>query len=205
MAFIGMLRPVYSKITTYTEGSAITYGTGAVISKARSASISYEHEDNPFYGDDVIVENDQGLNGYTIDLETTDLPIDIRCDLLGETALTTTSDNVTTTIGYRATDAQPPYVGFGFVRVLMVGGSKKYEGFWFHRLQFAMESEEANTKEKSISWGAPKIHGTGVGVYLDSSGAVSWYDHMEFTSLSAAETWLYGKANISTTSSGTGT
>ncbi len=193
MAFIGMLRPVYSKITAYTEGSAITYGTGAVISKARSASISYEHEDNPFYGDDVIVENDQGLNGYTIDLETTDLPITVRCDLLGETELTGTGSEV---IGYRATDAQPPYVGFGFVRVLMVGGTKKYEGFWFHRLQFAMESEEANTKEKSISWGAPKIHGTGVGVYLDATGAVSWYDHMEFATLAAAETWLYGKANI---------
>lgn len=202
MAFIGMLRPVYSKITAYTEGSAITYGTGAVISKARSASISYEHEDNPFYGDDVIVENDQGLNGYTIDLETTDLPIAVRCDLLGETEITGTGSTV---IGYRATDAQPPYVGFGFVRVLMVGGAKKYEGFWFHRLQFAMESEEANTKEKSISWGAPKIHGTGVGVYLDATGAVSWYDHMEFATLAAAEAWLYGKANISTTSSGTGT
>ena len=84
MAFIGMRRPVFALVSEYTEGSAITYGTGEVIAPARRASITYEREDNPFYGDDVEQENDVGLNGYTIELETTALPIATRAALLGE-------------------------------------------------------------------------------------------------------------------------
>ncbi len=194
MAFIGMRRPVFAEVTAYTEGSAITYGTGEVIAPARRASITYEREDNPFYGDDVEQENDVGLNGYTIELETTALPIAIRAKLLGETPVTGTGSTITE---YSATAANSPYVGFGFVRVLMVGGTKTYEAFWFHRVRFAMNNEEANTKERSISWGAPTITGTGTGVYLDSTGEPAYFVHNEFATLAAANAWLNGKANIS--------
>lgn len=194
MAFIGMRRPVYALVSAYTEGSAITYGTGEVIAPARRASITYEREDNPFYGDDVEQENDVGLNGYTIELETTALPIATRAALLGEVPVTGTGTTVTE---YQATSANSPYVGFGFIRVLMVGGVKKYEAFWFYRLRFSLSSEEANTKEKSISWGAPTLSGTGTAVYLDSTGEPAYFAHNEFATLAAANTWLNTKANIS--------
>ena len=40
MAYIGMRTPVFAPVSSHTDGSAITYGTGMVIGPAVSASVS---------------------------------------------------------------------------------------------------------------------------------------------------------------------
>ena len=60
-ANIGMMYPVFAPISAYTPGSAITYGDGAVIQEAVSANIAWERSDNHFYGDDVELDNDNGI------------------------------------------------------------------------------------------------------------------------------------------------
>ena len=64
MAYIGMRYPVAAPVTSHTDGSAITYGTGFVIGNAVAANISFDVNDNPDYGDDIMIDNDTGISGY---------------------------------------------------------------------------------------------------------------------------------------------
>ena len=60
---VGMMYPVWSPLTAHTDGSMPTYGTGKVIQEARNATVSREYANNPLYGDDHIVDDDNGLTG----------------------------------------------------------------------------------------------------------------------------------------------
>ena len=66
MAYIGMLNPVAAPVDTETMGSAITYGTGMIIGPAVAANLNLDVADNPDYGDDIIIDNDNGNNTVII-------------------------------------------------------------------------------------------------------------------------------------------
>lgn len=190
---VGMVYPVAAKVDAYTPGSAITYGTGMVISEARRATLSWERADGSFYGDDVLLDSDNSVLGYTIDFEPTGLSTAARAYLLGETAENS---------AYAVTDEAAPDVGFGYVRVMRdnsgVSGAVKttYESWWFCRLKFSVNSEETRTKERSIDWRTPTLTGTGYGVSLDNTGVLKFAEHQDFETEAAAKAWLKGKAGI---------
>ena len=196
---IGMVYPVAAFIDSYTPGTGITYEDGFVVAEARGATLTWETSDGEFYGDDVLLDTDKGITGYTLDFEPSGLKTSVRAKLLGEKEASTDV--------YRVTGANPPDLGFGFIRVMRedVTGEvvTRYEGWWFHKIKFSISSEETRTKEKSIEWRVPTLNGRGFGVYLDSGDDPSFSDHKDFTSLEAAKTWLNGLADIS--GSGTST
>ena len=191
-ANVGMVYPVYSPVTAYVPGTSITYGTGGVVAEAVSASLSWERADGHFYGDDVELDSDNSVLGYTLSFEPSGLKDTVRAALLGETLAT--SD-------YTITDDAAPDVGFGYVRVMRTTGSTgvetTYEGWWFKKLKFGVSSEETRTKERTIEWRIPTLEGVGSGVSLDSSGKMRFADHRSFSSLSDAKSWLNSKAGIS--------
>ena len=191
MAYIGMRSPVAAPITAYTEGSAITYGTGMVLGPAVAANLTFDVADNPDYGDDVIIDNDNGINGYSATLETNNITKEGRAMVLGWEPIGTTVTH------YDVTDAAAPYVGWGFIRVKMFRGVRSYEAFWFHRSQFSPNGINASTKERQITWNHPQMNVQGMGVRLDNSGKAKYFQWMEFETEAAAQAWLYGKANIS--------
>ena len=193
MSYIGMLYPVAAPIDTETSGSAIAYGTGMVIGPAVAANLNLEVNDNPDYGDDIIIDNDNGVNGYNGTLETNNITADGRATLLGWSAISSGTPSAVT--HYEVGDGQAPYVGWGFIRVKMFKGVKSWEAFWFHKAQFSPSAINAGTKQKSIEWNHPSLNVTGMGVYLDSTGVAKYFDWMEFSSLASAKTWLFGKAN----------
>lgn len=190
MAVVGMRYPVAAPITTETEGAAITYGTGFVIAKAIRANLTYNRNDNPLYADDVIAENDTGLTSVDIELEIDKLVDDIRVNLLGDVATGTDSDVI------EQTDASAPYAGFGYMRVLIEGGEKKYQGVWFHKVQFSEPSEETQTKGETIEWGTPTLNGTAMGVRIDNTGAIKYSKRKVFDTAAACIAWLDGLAGI---------
>ena len=191
MAYIGMRSPVAAPITAYTEGSAITYGTGMVLGPAVAANVTFDVADNPDYGDDVIIDNDNGINGYSATLETNNITKEGRAMVLGWEPIGTTVTH------YDVTDAAAPYVGWGFIRVKMFRGVRSYEAFWFHRSQFSPNGINASTKERQITWNHLQMNVQGMGVRLDNSGKAKYFQWMEFETEAAAQAWLYGKANIS--------
>ena len=190
-ANVGMVYPVYSPVTAYVPGTSITYGTGGVVAEAVSASVSWDRNDGHFYGDDVELDSDNGILGYTISFEPSGLSDTVRAALLGETLVS--SD-------YTITDSAAPDVGFGYIRVMRSnsGGtvSNSYEAWWYKKLKFSISSEETRTKERSIEWRVPTLDGIGTGVSLDSTGKLYFAEHHTYTSLSDAKNWLKAKAGI---------
>lgn len=190
-ANVGMIYPVYAPVSSYTPGTSITYGTGGVVAEARSATLSWDRADGEFYGDDVLLDSDNGVLGYTLDFEPSGLSDTVRAALLGETLASSE---------YSVTDAAAPDVGFGYVRKMRdnAGGTlaTTYEGWWFHKLKFSVSSEETRTKERSIEWRTPTLSGTGAGVKLSSADTLTFAVHQTFATLALAKAWLNGKAGI---------
>ena len=84
MAYIGMRKPRFAPITTpRVDGSAITYGTPIVLGPAVSANVTFDVADNPDYGDDIVQNNDNGINGYSIAMELNDISAEGRAKCLG--------------------------------------------------------------------------------------------------------------------------
>ena len=191
MAFIGMRKPRFFPISTpRVDGSAISYGTPVVIGPAVSAQVTFDSADNPDYGDDVVVNNDLGINGYNIALETTEMGKDARAAVLGWVAKSSGTPAAVT--HYEVTDAEPPEGGFAFIRVSLPKNSstRKYEAFFFHCLKFSDGGENASTKQKQITWNHPTINGSGIGVYIDATGKAKYFNWMEFDSEAAADSWI---------------
>lgn len=190
---VGMVYPVYSPVATYTPGTGITYGTGAVVSEARGANLNWDRADGEFYGDDVLLDSDNGVLGYTLEFEPAGLADAIRTGLLGETVASSE---------YTVTDAAAPNVGFGYVRVMREENSSgvvitTYEAWWFYKLKFSVTSEETRTKERNIEWRVPTLSGKGAGVQLSSGATLSFAVHKSFAALTDAKSFLNTKAGIS--------
>ena len=190
-ANVGMVYPVAAPVSAYTPGSSITYSNGFVVAEAVSANVSWNRADGHFFGDDVELDTDNGVLGYTINFEPTGLSASSRQKLLGETV----SSNE-----YTITDAASPDLGFGYIRVMRVKGTttvtNSYEAWWYKKLKFSISSEETRTKEQNIEWRVPTLEGTGCGVSLDSTGRLSFAQHKTFDTLAAAKSYLNGIAGI---------
>ena len=191
-ANVGMLSPVAATIGTYIAGSVVSYDTGKVVAEAISASLNWNRADGHFYGDDMELDTENGVLGYTLDFEPTGLKDDVRAYLLGETVQTGE---------YTINEDASPDVGFGFVRVMRTtattGVETSYEGWWFYKLKFALNGEETRTKEQSIEWRTPTLTGTGSGVQQTSGGKIEYAVHKTFTSKADAIAYVKGKAGIS--------
>lgn len=189
---VGMVYPVCAPISAYTPGTGVTYSSGSVVAEARSATVNWDHEDGEFYGDDVLLDTANDVLGYTIDFEPTGLSDSIRQTLLGETKSSSE---------YSITSGASPMVGFGYIRVMREDGQNgtvvtNYEGWWYYRVQFSLTSEETRTKERNIEWRTPTLSGKGTGVQLSSGDTLTFAVHQSFTTMSAAKSWLNGKASI---------
>ena len=189
---VGMVYPVCAPVASYTPGTSITYSNGSVVSEARGASVTWDKADGEFYGDDVLLDTDGGYTGYSIDFEPAGLTDTIRKTLLGETQASSE---------YSVTNAEAPYVGFGYIRVMreLSSGSPitTWEAWWYYKVQFSVNSEETRTKEKSLEWRTPTLTGKGMGVKLSSADTLTFAVHESFTSEASAKTWLNSKASIS--------
>ena len=191
-ANVGMVNPVAATVATYTVGSGISYNTGKKIAEAVSASLQWNRADGQFYGDDTLLDSDNGVLGYSLDFEPTGLTDEARNFILGETVQTGE---------YSITDEASPDVGFGYVRVMRTTDSSgavvdSFEGWWFYKLKFGVGTEETRTKEQSIEWRTPTLNGVGTGVELDSSGKKVYAVHKTFASKSDAIAYINGKAGI---------
>lgn len=184
---VGMSYAYAALVNTYTPGTGITYGTPFQVSEARGATLNWEGSDGEFYGDDVLLDTDTRITRYTLDFETAGLKSEVRAKLLGETVLTGSK-------GYRVTDKGSPETGFAFIKTMRedVEGvvAERYEGWFFYRNKFRLNSEEARTKERDIEWRVPTLNGTGLGAVLDNSGEIAYCDHQDFTTLADAKAWV---------------
>ena len=188
---VGMMYPVFAPIATHTDGSLPTYGTGFVIQEARNATVNREYQNNPLYGDDRIVDDDNGMTGLTISFESTGLSDSDRVKLLGEEAYGSTAQWVS--------DNETPWGGFGYIRRMRDNGTKKFEAWITLKIKFQEETMTTSTKEGSITWNTPTLNGRAAGLYVDSSDKLRFQMHQTFDTISAAKNFLNTMLNVSTT------
>ena len=188
---VGMMYPVWAPLATHTDGSMPTYNAGKVIQEARSANVTREYANNPLYGDDRIVDDDNGMTGLTISFESTGLSDADRKAMLGEEDYGTSGVS-----GQWVSDNETPYGGFGYIRKMRDNGTKKFEAWWTLKIKFQEESQATTTKEGSIQWGTPTLNGRAAGLYVDSSDKQRYQLHKTFSTAADAKAWLNSLAGI---------
>ena len=191
---VGMMYPVFAPLASHTDGSMPTYGTGVVIQEARNCTINKTYNDNPLYGDDRIVDDDNGLQALTASFEPTGLSDADRVLLFGE-KVAAVSTGLT---GQWEGDNATPYGGFGYIRKMRDNGVKKFEAWIILKIKFTEDSQATSTKEGSISWGTPTLNGRAAGLYIDSSDELKWRVHYTFDTIAAAKAWINTVLNVST-------
>ena len=188
---VGMIYPVWAPMTAHTDGAMPTYGTGRVLQEARNATVNKEYANNPLYGDDRIVDNDNGMIGLTISFESTGLSDSDRVAVLGEVQYGTSGAS-----GQWETDKETPWGGFGYIRKMRENGTKKYEAWWTLKIKFQEESQVTSTREGQITWNTPTLNGRAASLYVDSGDDAKFRLHKTFTTVADAKNWLKGYANI---------
>ena len=188
---VGMMYPVWAPLATHTDGSMPTYSAGTVIQEARNATVTREYANNPLYGDDRIVDDDNGLTGLTMSFESTGLSDADRKVLLGEEDYGTSGVS-----GQWVSDNETPWGGFGYIRKMRLNGVKSFEAWWTLKIKFQEESMATATKEGSITWNTPTLNGRAAGLDVDSSGKMRFQLHKTFNSITDAKAWLNTMAGI---------
>ena len=189
---VGMMYPVFAPIESHTDGSMPTYGNGVVIHEARNCNITKTYNDNPLYGDDRIVDDDNCLTALTASFEPTGLSDSDRVLLFGEEEIAV--GGLTCQV---ESDNETPYGGFGYIRKMRDNGTKKYEAWIILKIKFQEESQNTATKEGSISWNTPTLNGRAAGIYIDSTGKLRWRVHETFETIAAAKSWINTVLNVS--------
>ena len=196
---VGMMYPVFAPLESHTDGSMPVYGNGVVIQEARNCTINKTYNDNPLYGDDRIVDDDNGLQALTASFEPTGLSDSDRVLLFGEKV-----EGISGVTGFSGAmsgqwegDNETPYGGFGYIRKMRDNGVKKFEAWVILKIKFTEDSQATNTKEGSISWGTPTLNGRAAGIYIDSSDEQRWRVHYTFDTIAAAKAWINTILNVS--------
>ena len=188
---VGMMYPVWAPLTAHTDGSMPTYGTGRVIQEARNATINREYQNNPLYGDDRIVDDDNGMTGLTISFESTGLSDGDRKALFGEEDYGTSGVS-----GQWVSDNETPWGGFGYIRKMRDNGTKKFEAWWTLKIKFQEETQATNTKQGAIQWNTPTLNGRAAGLDVDGTDKQRFQLHKSFDAIAAAKAWLNSLAGI---------
>lgn len=189
MARIGLKGLTYATVSGGGAGSAVTYTGGATVADLLiSADVTLNRDDVKLSADNHVIERANGMTGGQISLELASLPDTVKTALLGYTV---SGKQLT------VTEVEAPYVGFGYIVGEIQGGVKSYKGFWFPKVQFGLENDNAKTKGESTEFSTNTLNGEILGVQVTAGGAVEYYYTDTEVTEAAARTWLNGKAGIS--------
>jgi len=189
MAKIGLKYPVYAPIDTETD-SSVTYGVGAVLAKAISASISIENNDVRLYADDAVAESDHSFASGTVTIGIDDLYDDAKVALLDYIE----GDTVDPAIGSKELavgTASPAYVGFGFYGKVIRNKTPYWRAIWLKKVQFAEPNDELTTKGENVEFQTMELEGT---ILMPADGV--WKEEATFSTEAKAKQWLDAKCGI---------
>ena len=188
MARIGLKGLTYAKVSSGGAGSAVVYSGGATKADMMiSADVTLNRDDVKLSADNHVVERANGMTGGSISLELAQLPNDVKTALLGYVV----SSKVLT-----VDEREAPYVGFGYIVGEIAGGVKSYVGYWFPKVQFGLDADNARTKGESTEFQTDTMTGEILGVVTTTGGMTEFYYTDTDSTETAVRTWLNGKAGI---------
>ena len=187
MARIGLKGLTYAQ-QSGGNASAMSYSSGKMVADMMiKADVSITRDNVKQSADNHVVERVNGMNGGTITLELAKLPDTQKTDLLGYAV----SSGVLT-----VTDTEAPYVGFGYITCEVIACVRSYVAYWFYKVQFGLDNDNAETKGETTNFQSATISGEILGVTTSASSAVQFYATKTESTEAAARTWLNGQAGI---------
>lgn len=162
MAIKGLSIPVFGKYTN-TSGT-ISYSEGKTIGHAIEYSIDVtSSDDNPLYGDNMIIEHDNGtFQSGTLTLNTSELTGAVSKWLLGLTENTVsvgtgqTSTSVTEYVF--DDDLKPLACGFGIIELHQIDDVDHYKTVVLPKVVPNIPNDAATTKGETIDWQTTEIN-----------------------------------------------
>ena len=161
MAIKGLSIPVFGRY--HNKDGVVTYTDGMVNPHAVSYQISVTAGDNnPFYADNRIVENDYGVfSGGTLKLETDELTAETSKYLLGLKEVTRTYGESKTVTSLVYDDTQKsPTLGYGIIEEHQINNVNKYKAVILKKVVFGIQEDAATTRGEKIDWQTKTIEGT---------------------------------------------
>ena len=192
MARVGLKGLTYARVSGGGAGSAVTYASSSgktVADLMIRANVTYNRSNAKQHADDHAVESDNSITGGTVELELADLPNAQISDLLGYTV--GTGDVIT------FTGEEAPYMGVGYITKQIRAGVASYKGFWFYKVQFGLNNDNAETKAENTTFQSSTLSGEMLGVVQSASGPVDYVITKVADNEAAIRTWLNGLAGIS--------
>ena len=199
MAIKGLSKPTFGKYVntsgtiSYTDGVAC----GHAISYTFDPSID---DDNPLYGDNMIVEHDFGhFKNGTLTLGTSELPDTVAAMLLGLTKVTKTIGEGTGALTvdqyFYDDDSAAIDVGIGFIEEHQVDDVDYYKAIVLPRCKKKFDSRSATTRGETIDWQTPSIT---FSVERSEDAKHSWFIESKLLSSEAdAQTYLNAVLGVS--------
>ncbi len=182
MAKIGMRNPMYRVMTITADESGketISYSERKVMGMAISASVAVNVTEAKLYADDGLAESVKEFIDGTLTVNTDDLEDTVEADLLGAT-VNENGDIVNNS------DDSAPWVEVGYILARMKRGKKQYRGVLYTKVQFAIPSENNQTKGQTITFDTPTMTGT-----LTTNGDGEWRRKSKWMDTPAeASEWL---------------
>ena len=193
MAFVNCKGLTYAKVATSTTGSAVTYTGGkALTDYLCKVDMGEERADVKEHADGHQIDAERMLNNATVALELAATDNDIRKDLLGYSQSGTGSNIVK-----KITDADPPFVGVGFILANRHKGTTTYEAWWYYKVQFTSGGVSVSTRREQTEFQHETINGTAMGVVQAANGPADFVEYSDgLQTEAAARTWLNTKAGI---------
>lgn len=191
MAFVGLKYCVFAPIETETPFTPIVYDTGVVLGRMIGANITFNRNSEPLYADDGLAESDNSITGGTISLNLDDVEEAAQVTAFGLLKTGEPGSEVYSEVGDPA-----PYGGIGYVRVRRLRGVTSYVAYWLHKVQLAVNTDNASTKGQSITWQTPTADGTILAAYPNADKKAYYRDRAVFDTEAEAYAWVDEKAGI---------
>lgn len=152
MAKKGLSIPFFGKYNN--NNGTITYTEGKTIGHAIEYSTEIEvGGDNPLYGDNVVIEHDNGsFNGGTLTLNTSELTGNVSKWLLGLSQNTVTVGQTEVAENVFDDDAQPITTGFGIIEMHQIDDVTKYRTVILTKVVPQIPANACTTKGETIEW-----------------------------------------------------
>ena len=149
----GFSKPYVAKYTA--SGSSVSYSDGQLLARGVSVSLTPESgDDNNFYADNIAAETLGGVfTGAEVTLGIDGLLMATEKFIFGLPTADTISVGTETVDVYKYGDnANPPYVGIGYIERYMQDGVTTYRPTVLRKCRFNLPEESAETQGEDIDW-----------------------------------------------------
>ena len=133
-------------------GAFPSYGTAIGLAEMQKVSDNPNFAEGTQYGDDGLQEYMNEFRDADVDIEVTDLPVDIEKPVLGVTHTAKTGSIVCVNVA-----DTPPYGGVGFVSCIIRKNVRKYQAIIYPKAKAAMQGDEYVTKGESLTLSGGKL------------------------------------------------